>query len=78
VAMRHPHWGERPIAFVTLKEGMTATPEDVIDHVRSRLAHFKAPDIVRVVEALPRTSTGKVQKFVLRAGLADGDPIADT
>jgi fatty-acyl-CoA synthase len=69
VAMPHEHWGERPKAFVTLKEGMTATPAEIIEHVRTLLAHFKAPDEVEVVDALPKTSTGKIQKFVLRDSL---------
>ncbi len=66
VAVPHPKWGERPKAFVTLKPGQEAGEQDIIDHVRSRLAHFKAPDTVDVVEELPKTSTGKIQKFVLR------------
>jgi fatty-acyl-CoA synthase len=69
VAMPHEHWGERPKAFVTLKEGMTATPAEIIEHVRTLLARFKAPDEVEVVDALPKTSTGKIQKFVLRESL---------
>ncbi|MEX2623895.1 MAG: acyl--CoA ligase family protein [Acidimicrobiia bacterium] len=66
VAMPHDHWGERPKAFVVLKPGATASGEEIIDHVRSRLAKFKAPDEVDIVEALPKTSTGKIQKYVLR------------
>ena len=66
VAVPHDRWGERPKAFVVLKEGHVVTGEEIIDHVRGRLAHFKAPDQVVVVDALPKTSTGKVQKFVLR------------
>ena len=69
VAMPHEHWGERPKAFVTLKEGASATSEEIIAHVRERLAHYKAPDEVEVVDALPKTSTGKIQKFVLRETL---------
>ena len=69
VAMPHEHWGERPKAFVTLKEGATATGAEIIAHVRDRLAHFKAPDAVEIVDALPKTSTGKIQKFVLRDAL---------
>lgn len=68
VAIPDDKWGERPKAFVVLKEGMDATEEDIIAHVRGRLAHFKAPDRVEVVDALPKTSTGKIQKYVLRAG----------
>jgi fatty-acyl-CoA synthase len=66
VAVPHEKWGERPKAFVVLKDGMAVTPEDVIAHVRERLAHFKAPDEVVVLDELPKTSTGKVKKFVLR------------
>ncbi len=69
VSMPHDHWGERPIAYVTLKEGATTDPEEIIDHVRQRLAHYKAPDIVEIVDQLPKTSTGKIQKFVLREPL---------
>jgi fatty-acyl-CoA synthase len=72
VAMPHEKWGERPKAFVTLKPGETATPEEIIEHVRSMLAHFKAPDAVEIVDALPKTSTGKIQKFVLRDTLWEG------
>jgi fatty-acyl-CoA synthase len=68
VAIPDDKWGERPKAFVVLKEGMEATEEDIIAHVRGRLAHFKAPDRVEVVDALPKTSTGKIQKYVLREG----------
>lgn len=66
VAVPHEKWGERPKAFVTLKPGESVEPSDIIDHVRSQLAHFKAPDEVEIVEELPKTSTGKIQKYVLR------------
>jgi fatty-acyl-CoA synthase len=69
VAMPHEHWGERPIAYVTLKEGTSVEPQDLIDYVRSTLAKFKAPDVIEVVDTLPKTSTGKIQKFVLRERL---------
>ncbi len=54
---------------MTLKEGASVTGAEIIEHVRSRLAHFKAPDEVEVIDALPKTSTGKIQKFVLRETL---------
>jgi fatty-acyl-CoA synthase len=74
VAMPHPKWGERPKAFVTLKEGAVADPAAIIEHVRANLAHFKAPDEVEIVDQLPKTSTGKVQKYVLRETLwGDGE-----
>ncbi|MGH8873965.1 MAG: acyl--CoA ligase family protein [Acidimicrobiia bacterium] len=66
VAMPDERWGERPKAFVVLKAGELITPQDVIGHVRSRIARYKAPDEVEFVDALPKTSTGKIQKFVLR------------
>ena len=58
-------WGEVPVAFVTLREGAQAGEEELIAFVRERLAHYKAPKAV-VFQTLPRTSTGKVQKYVLR------------
>jgi fatty-acyl-CoA synthase len=66
VAIPDDKWGERPKAFVVLKEGMEATGEDIVAHVRGRIAHFKAPDRVEIVGALPKTSTGKIQKYLLR------------
>jgi len=65
VAVPHPRWGERPKAFVTLRPGASASEEEIIAFARERLAHFKAPDAVDFCE-LPKTSTGKVQKYVLR------------
>ncbi len=65
VGIPHPHWGERPKAFVTLNEGATATPEEIIAFCRDRLARYKCPDTI-TFGPLPKTSTGKVQKFVLR------------
>ena len=64
--MPHEHWGERPIAFVVVKPGAMVGPGEIIAHVRTRLARFKAPEIVEIVETLPKTSTGKIQKYVLR------------
>ena len=58
-------WGERPKAFVTLKDGHTATEGDILAFCREQLAKFKCPVAV-VLGPLPKTSTGKVQKFVLR------------
>ena len=66
VAMPHERWGERPRAFVVLKPGAILDPVEIIEHVKTRLAKFKAPDIVDIVESLPKTSTGKIQKYVLR------------
>jgi len=59
-------WGERPKAFVVLAHGQDASEEAIIDHVRSRIAHYKAPKEVVFMDELPTNSTGKVQKFELR------------
>jgi fatty-acyl-CoA synthase len=65
VAQPDPKWGETPCAFVELKEGASATAEELIDFCRARMARFKAPKAV-IFGPLPRTSTGKIQKFLLR------------
>ena len=66
VARPDPRFGERPVAFVRLAPGREASERELIDHVRDRLAHFKAPSEVHFRDDLPRTATGKIQKFVLR------------
>jgi fatty-acyl-CoA synthase len=63
----HDLWGETPHAFVVLKTGAAVTEEELRQFARARLAHFKAPHGVTFVRELPKTATGKVQKFVLRA-----------
>jgi fatty-acyl-CoA synthase len=65
VAVPDAKWGERPKAFVTLKPGTAATEGDIIEFCRQHIAHFKCPAAVEFGD-LPKTSTGKVQKFVLR------------
>ena len=70
VAHPDPKWGEVPHAFVTLKPGANATPADIIAHCRAYLAHFKAPRHV-TFGPLPKTATGKIQKFELRRGLRE-------
>jgi fatty-acyl-CoA synthase len=58
-------WGETPVAFVELKAGETASAEDIIAFVKSRIAGYKVPRTIVFCE-LPKTSTGKIQKFRLR------------
>jgi fatty-acyl-CoA synthase len=65
VAIPDERWGERPKAFVVLREGRSVTEAELIAFCRERMAHFKCPAAVAFGE-LPKTSTGKVQKFVLR------------
>ena len=65
VARPDPKWGETPCAFVELKAGAQVTAQEIIEHCRNHLARFKVPRAV-VFGELPKTSTGKIQKFVLR------------
>jgi fatty-acyl-CoA synthase len=68
VGLPHERWGEAPHAFVVLADGGSATEAELIGFVRDRLAHFKAPHGITFVDELPKTATGKIQKFVLRQG----------
>jgi fatty-acyl-CoA synthase len=65
VAQPDAKWGETPCAFIELKEGASASVEEIIEFCRARMARFKAPKTV-VFGPLPKTSTGKIQKFLLR------------
>jgi fatty-acyl-CoA synthase len=65
VARPDPKWGETPLAYVELKSGATASAAELIAHCRGLLAHYKIPREVRF-EEIPKTATGKIQKFVLR------------
>jgi fatty-acyl-CoA synthase len=65
VAMPHERWGEVPKAFVALRPGASVTEDEIVAFCRERLAHFKCPKQVEFGE-LPKTSTGKIQKFRLR------------
>jgi fatty-acyl-CoA synthase len=73
IAIPDDTWGEVPKAFVTLKPGKTATADEIIAHCRASIAHFKCPKAVEFGD-LPKTSTGKVQKFVLREREWQGRP----
>jgi len=66
VGLPHPRWGEAPHAFVVLKSDAIVTDEELREFTRARLAHFKAPHSVTFVDELPKTATGKIQKYVLR------------
>jgi fatty-acyl-CoA synthase len=60
-------WGEVCSAFVVLRDGASASEQELREHCGERLARFKVPTTFRFVEELPRSSMGKVQKDVLRA-----------
>ena len=66
VGLPHERWGEAPYAFVVLKNGAIATEHELKEFARSHLAHFKAPHGVMFLDELPKTATGKIQKYVLR------------
>jgi fatty-acyl-CoA synthase len=68
VGMPDDQWGEAPHAFVVLRDGAAATADELREFARSRLAHFKVPRAFSFVPELPKTATGKIQKFVLRGG----------
>jgi len=70
VGLPHEKWGEAPHAFVVLRAGAQAEAEELRAFARTHLAHFKAPHGVTFLAELPKTATGKVQKYVLRGGRA--------
>ncbi|KAG8373538.1 hypothetical protein BUALT_Bualt11G0035000 [Buddleja alternifolia] len=67
VAMPHPKWGESPCAFVTLRNNAAVKEADMAQHCRENLPRFMVPKKIEFMEELPKTSTGKIQKFQLRA-----------
>ena len=74
VGMPDVKWGESPHAFVVLRPGATVDARALHEFVRARLAHFKCPTAFHFVAELPKTATGKVQKFVLRRGRSAVSP----
>ncbi len=66
IGIPHEKWGETVMAFVVLRSSHSLTPNDVMQHCRSKLAHYKCPTVVEIVANLPRTATGKLQKYKLR------------
>jgi fatty-acyl-CoA synthase len=73
VGVPDPQWGEVPKAFVTLKPGAQATAAELVDFCRQHLARFKAPKAIEFGD-LPKASTGKIQKYALRAREWQGRP----
>jgi fatty-acyl-CoA synthase len=71
VGMPHEKWGEAPYAFIVLKADAQATSEELRLFCREHLAHFKVPHGFDFITELPKTATGKIQKFVLRGGRAN-------
>ena len=71
VGVPHEKWGEAPHAFVVFKAGRSATPDALRQFCREQMAHFKVPHDFTPIAELPKTATGKIQKFVLRKGRAN-------
>ena len=71
VAKPDEKWGETPCAFIELKPGAVAEAAEIIAFCRDNLAHYKCPRAV-VFGELPKTSTGKIQKFILRDRVREG------
>jgi fatty-acyl-CoA synthase len=71
VGLPHEKWGETPQAFIVLKPGAETTPEALRQFCREHLAHFKVPHGFEFIAELPKTATGKIQKYVLRGGRAN-------
>ena len=70
VGLPDERWGEAPHAFVVLKPAVSASEDELRQFARENMAHFKAPRHVHFIEELPKTATGKIQKYVLRGGRA--------
>jgi len=78
VAQPHPRWDERPVVLCVLAEGAEVTPEAVIEHCSTAFAKWQLPDDVLFVDSIPLTSTGKMDKKVVRADLdAQGYTLPD-
>ena len=77
IGIPHPKWGERPLLIVVAKEGRRLERQSLIEHLRPQVASWWLPDEVAVVDALPHTATGKLDKMKLRAQYAGVSRIAD-
>jgi fatty-acyl-CoA synthase len=73
IAKPDERWAERPLCCVVLREGASATADDLIEHLRPRVAKWWLPDEFAFIEEVPKTSVGKFDKKVLRGRLAEGD-----
>jgi fatty-acyl-CoA synthase len=66
IGVKHPKWDERPLLVVVMKQGQEATREDILGFMQGKIASWWMPDDVVVVDAIPHTATGKIQKTALR------------
>lgn len=77
IGIPHEKWGETPVALVLLRDGDSVSEEDLIAFCREKMAHFKCPSQIRFVDELPRTATGKLQKYKLRETFWKGDRLVN-
>jgi fatty-acyl-CoA synthase len=71
IGVPHPKWSERPLACVVLRDGEKMSVEDVLDHLRPKLAKWQVPDDVVFIDEVPKTSVGKFSKRTLRDRFAN-------
>jgi fatty-acyl-CoA synthase len=71
IAVPHPKWAERPLAAVVLRDGFSATAEELREHLSARFSRWQLPDAIVFVDEIPRTSVGKFQKSKLREKFAE-------
>ncbi len=71
IGLPHPKWTERPVACVVLREGATATPDQLREFLEPMIAKYWMPDAFVFMAAIPRTATGKFLKTALREQLKD-------
>jgi fatty-acyl-CoA synthase len=69
VAQPHPRWDERPVVLCVLADGANVTKEAILEHCATKFAKWQLPDDVLFVDSIPLTSTGKMDKKVVRADL---------
>ena len=67
----HPQWGEAVSAFVKLKPGAAASEAEIAEHCRKALGGFQVPKLIRILDEMPMTATGKLRKVELRNQFAD-------
>ena len=72
IGVPHEKWGETVKALVVIAPGSEVSEQDIIDHCRAKMAHYKCPTSVEFRDELARTATGKLQKFKLRAPYWEG------
>jgi fatty-acyl-CoA synthase len=66
IGVHHPKWDERPLLVIVLKEGQSATKDEILAFLKGKIASWWLPDDVAFVSAIPHTATGKIQKTTLR------------